>query len=819
VTGAEGRSGSRWLVWVPWACLAIISAVGAGLRLGYFLNGDPFVDEWATRLVARGIVEQGLPFLPSGSFYGHGILFSYVDALSLSLFGWTPEVAQLPSLLAGLVTIPLAYWVGRRLFGPARPAPVGGSASSPVPDGASLHWRWRGEAVGLLAAALLAIDPVAIIWAGRARAYTLQQVFVLLATLWLFRRRYLLFALAFAAALFAHAEAALLLPGFALSLLLTEGWPVLRQVKVWLALVISVAAIVARFWLHRLILSGSGRQFQPVDSRPAFELTLDLLSSLEPLTPFFAEPHRLVITGLFVIGLVFALRAWRRRERSDGYLLLYPLVLVALAIMVTVVGQTWKEPRYLFMLLPAFFMLASAAAVDLWTVLFGARGVPVWLKAGGAVALAALLLVPALPEALDTTDKLEEGYGPTLAYVREHWQPGDQVAGWAVPAIAVELGQVDYFALQIRHEEFIMEKDGVWVDRWVGAPLMDSVEQLEAALAEPGRLWFLTDEFRFRARYTPEFAQAIWDDMEPVYRYHYALAFVERPAQEAAYGRDREASFEGGLDMLGYEVDPAVVQPGDTLTVVLRWQARDWVDAPYTTFVHLIGPDGQRVAQADGPPFDGLHPTDHWLPGERLRDTRHLAIPADAPRGRYQVVVGWYDPETGDRLPLSSGGDSLTVAYVPLGTSDIEMPATLVNARLADKVELVGYDLWREVDGSWTLLADGDPVAIGDRLRARLVWRALTELEHDYTVFVHLTGPGGEVWAQQDSQPAGLDDHANSTYPTSYWRAGDLIVDGHDLVVNDGAAGSGTLVAGMYILETMERLGEPVPLLWVGVNQ
>ena len=423
----------------------------------------------------------------------------------------------------------------------------------------------------------------------------------------------------------------------------------------------------------------------------------------------------------------------------------------------------------------------------------------------------ALVLVPSIPKALDTSTKLEEGYGPTLAYVREHWQPDDQVAGWAVPAIAVELGQVDHFAMQIRHEEFLMQKDGAWVDRWVGAPLMDSVEQLESALDGPGRLWFVTDEFRFRARYTPEFAQAIWDRMEPVFRHHNALAFVEKPGEEAAYYRDAQAGFEGGIDLVGYGLEPANLQPGDVLTVTLHWQARDWVDAPYTTFVHLIDPGGRRVAQADAPPFNGLHPTDHWLPGERLRDVRRLTLPPDAQPGRYHLVVGWYDPVNLDRLPLTDGSDVLDLAYIPLGHVEIDGPGTQVEANLEGQVELMGFDLWREAGGDWVALAEGEPLAPGDQVKVRLVWRALAEMEQNYTAFVHLQGPDGMVWGQHDGQPV------DGLYPTSYWRQGELVADDHEFVVSESASGVAALLAGMYRLETMERLSEPVILQQIEV--
>jgi 4-amino-4-deoxy-L-arabinose transferase-like glycosyltransferase len=780
----------------------LIVAVGAALRLGYFLNGDPFVDEWVTMLAARSITERGLPILPSGTLYGHAMLFSYLDALFLATLGWKPVVAQLPSLLAGLLAIPLTYWTGRRLFGT--------TGGFPAQEGNAGDW-WRAEAIGLLGAALLALDPIAILWAGRARAYTLQQVFVLLAILWLFRRQYLLFTLAFVAAVFSHAEAALLLPGFVLGLLLLEGWSIVRQPRVWLSMAISGVAVLARYQVHRLISTEAGRQATEVATRPAIEPFVDIAAGLEPLLPYFTEPYRLAVTVLFLVGLAFAARVWQRR-RESGYLLLYPLSLLTLASMLTFVGQTWRDPRYLFMLLPAMFLLAAATAVDLWQLLASRLAAPTWLKAVAAGGLALILLIPPLPEALDTTGKLEEGYGPTLAYVRTHWQPGDQVAGWAVPAIATELGQIDYFAIQIRHEEFLMEKDGVWVDRWVGAPLLDSVEQLQAALDEPGRLWFLTDEFRFRARYTPEFAQAIWDRMDPVFRYHYALAFLERPPAQPEVQRDLQVSFEDGLDLLGYGLDPATLQPGGTLTVTLHWQARDWVGVPYTTFVHLLDPNGQRVDQADGPPFDGLHPTDHWLPGERLHDQRLLTVPDDAIPGRYQLVVGWYDSLTKDRLRLVGGGDSLSLASIPLGEIQVDEPGVLVNVALEDTVELVGFDLWRATDGQWSPLSADEPLMPADRMKARLVWRALAEMDHDYTAFVHLEGPGGVVWGQHDGQPTG------GSYPTSHWRPGDLVADEHEFTVLVEADGLAHVSAGMYRLETMELLGQPIILREVPVG-
>ncbi|HNS50253.1 MAG TPA: glycosyltransferase family 39 protein [Anaerolineae bacterium] len=789
----QQRLQQRW----PWLALAAIVLLALWARWGYFTNGDPFVDEWATMVAARSVWERGVPILPSGIFYGHGILFTYLDALFLGLFGWTAEVAQAPSLVAGLAAVVLAYLVGRRLFAPRA--------------GETLV-AWRGEAVGLLAAALLALDPVAIIWAGRARAYTLQQGLVLLAVLLLYRRRTIAFALAFAAAVLAHTESALLLPGFALGLWLLEGRGVLRNARAWLAMGIAGAAVVAQLLVYRFIATGNAGRFEVVDDvRPGFQLSLDLVAGFRPLVPYFAEPNRLVVTLFALFGLLLAVRAWRRREGADGYLLLYPLFLAPLLILLTVIGQSWKDPRYLFMLLPVLFLLASAAAVDLLASLWTGPARPAWPKALAGAGLAALLLGPMLPAALKTAHQLEEGYGPTLAYVREQLQAGDQVAGWAAPAISVELGRIDYFAMQIRHEEFIMKRDGVWIDRWVGAPLLDSVEHLGAALDRPGRLWFLADEYRFIARYTPEFRQAIWDRMDPVYRYHYAIAFLERPAGEPAYRRDVQIGFERGLDLVGYDLSPAALEPGGELTLALHWTAREWVDAPYTVFVHLLDPSGGRVAQDDGPPLDGLHATDHWVPGERLRDERRLVLPGDAEPGRYRVEVGWYDPVTLARVPLLDGRDSLWLATLPLGLGEVADPGTRVGSALDGQAELAGYDLWRLAGGQWLPLGAGEPLSAGDRLKVRLVWQTLAEMDIDYTTFVHLEGADGAVWGQHDGPPAG------GTYPTSHWRAGERVAEEHELTVGEAASGAVRLSAGMYRLETMERLGEAIQLLQLEV--
>ena len=94
----------------------------------------------------------------------------------------------------------------------------------------------------------------------------------------------------------------------------------------------------------------------------------------------------------------------------------------------------------------------------------------------------------------------------------------------------------------------------------------------------------------------------------------------------------------------------------------LYWEVLQPLLPPHHIFVHLDTPDGQTVAQQDGPPAAaappgdpraGPAPTGSWQPGEFLT-TEHLL---NATPGAGDVIrVGLYDPETQVRLPVTVNG-------------------------------------------------------------------------------------------------------------------------------------------------------------------
>ncbi len=112
---------------------------------------------------------------------------------------------------------------------------------------------------------------------------------------------------------------------------------------------------------------------------------------------------------------------------------------------------------------------------------------------------------------------------------------------------------------------------------------------------------------------------------------------------------------DGTLTLLGYNVEECTV--GATpceLIARLYWQIEQRLPLDYTIFVHLRNQTGAVVAQRDQPP---PYPTSLFDVGERF--ITELAVPIDTelPSGQYEVVLGWYDWRTGQRLTVPNRPD------------------------------------------------------------------------------------------------------------------------------------------------------------------
>jgi len=123
------------------------------------------------------------------------------------------------------------------------------------------------------------------------------------------------------------------------------------------------------------------------------------------------------------------------------------------------------------------------------------------------------------------------------------------------------------------------------------------------------------------------------------------------------------------FQLLAAELPQSQVKPGDELPIQFFWEATN-PDRPqhdYTIFVHLLNEAGEMVANADGPPQGGQYATGAWVPGDMVPDMHRLLLPPDLASGNYEVRVGAYLPETGERLPLfNEVGNELSGASLML---------------------------------------------------------------------------------------------------------------------------------------------------------
>ena len=105
------------------------------------------------------------------------------------------------------------------------------------------------------------------------------------------------------------------------------------------------------------------------------------------------------------------------------------------------------------------------------------------------------------------------------------------------------------------------------------------------------------------------------------------------------------------VELAGYDLDSLAHHPGETFYLQLWWRPLAESALPagpdWAVFTHLLGPphpDGSLVwAGADGRPGQGSAPISSWAPGELVLDEYQLQVPADAPPGDYQIEIGFYD--------------------------------------------------------------------------------------------------------------------------------------------------------------------------------
>ena len=122
--------------------------------------------------------------------------------------------------------------------------------------------------------------------------------------------------------------------------------------------------------------------------------------------------------------------------------------------------------------------------------------------------------------------------------------------------------------------------------------------------------------------------------------------------EELDIPRPREANFDHKLNLLGCDLGPLHLSPGDIVHVSLYWQALVKPGADYLISVYLTNDEGDVWGEILRQPLDGDYPTTLWQAGEVVRDRFDLLLDPYAPLGKHRLWVRLYDPVSQTYLRL-----------------------------------------------------------------------------------------------------------------------------------------------------------------------
>ena len=111
--------------WKHWILFLLILGLGTFSRLWEFnrlppgLNADEAsIGVDAFNLYHYGIDRNGISFPVDFISWGSGqnAFYGYLLIPFIAIFGLSPAVVRLPMLICGILTLPLMFWVGRKIF-------------------------------------------------------------------------------------------------------------------------------------------------------------------------------------------------------------------------------------------------------------------------------------------------------------------------------------------------------------------------------------------------------------------------------------------------------------------------------------------------------------------------------------------------------------------------------------------------------------------------------------------------------------------------------------------------------------------------------
>jgi hypothetical protein len=254
----------------------------------------------------------------------------------------------------------------------------------------------------------------------------------------------------------------------------------------------------------------------------------------------------------------------------------------------------------------------------------------------------------------------------------------------------------------------------------------------------------------------------------------------------------------GPVQLVGYEIEPGPIEPGELLGLTLYWQAEARTQSPLSFYVQVFGPgpdflDTIEVGKLDSYPGRGLLRTDTWPTGVIYADQYWIELEGAAEEP-YQprLKVGWWDFATRQEVPPLDANGELIPSVILRGGAVVKQqgePSGPPLATFGGRIDLLALEAHRMPGGLWL----------------KPIWKLQGDpLGEDFTVFVQLIRP------DEPNTPLAFGDRPprHGWWPTSLWQPGGVIQDGYWLPLpEDLPAGAYEIRLGFYRPSDFTRLG------------
>ena len=470
------------------------------------------------------------------------------------------------------------------------------------------------------------------------------------------------------------------------------------------------------------------------------------------------------VTGvLFWAGVIVSLK----RSRQPAYLFLLLWLPINLA-MAAITSPSPASTRALGSIAPIYAMPAIALIAG-WDWLDAKQ------TARGKVALAGLAGLLLIGNTVWTVwdyfsvwpsnEEVRTIYRADLALAAQFLDASDPEGAVSVSAqFAADLDQ-QAFDYILRDERFIKWFDGRQVVVVPAQPIGEAATYLFPA-TDPATS--LTHRFLIEAGAEVEHINyPTGETAVTVYRLTADQVSALREDTQSSPGRELNINLGDEIDLIGYDL-PAEVHAGDPIDLTVYWRVRRGGrgELSYAFFAHVIDERGFRWTQDDPTGF----PPSSWWADDLVVQTFRLTMPADAPPGFYQIDLGFYEQNSGNRLAQVNADGSegtnviklqpfvVTASQRPAGDIEIHI-AESADARFGNRLLLLGYDINDRV------------LNLEDRVELTLTWQALEDNAMDVEIELTLIDEDGRPL------PPIRRRLVDGAYPLNRWPEGQIVRD------------------------------------------